>query len=132
MMQSAVSPFRLCKRRIYRVHLSAALLPFVRSTYMYMYIVGPSCSVVRLQRQLLSSEEQPALKRDRQQRIHDLVRQLKDGKHMSSLRDLAGLVHSSPKKVAALLKEYWLGVTSRGGGGAEEEDCDRYLHSLPK
>ena len=76
-----------------------------------------SAPLVHLQRQLLSRSEQAALKRGRRQRIHNLVRQLKYRKHMSSLRDSAGVVHNSPKKVAALVKEYWSGVMSRGGGG---------------
>ena len=47
---------------------------------------------------------------DRRQCIHDLVRQLRDRKRMTSLQDSSRTVHSSPKKVAQLLRDIWSGV----------------------
>ena len=42
--------------------------------------------MAKLEVRLISCEERAAAQRDRRQRIHDLVRQLKDRKHVSSLR----------------------------------------------
>ena len=71
--------------------------------------------IVCLRRQLRTRSERAAAQRDRRQRIHDLVRQLQDHKHLVSLWDSAGVHHTGPKKVASMLRDYWADIMSGGG-----------------
>ena len=48
---------------------------------------------------------------------------------VTPLKDSSGVLHSRPKKVASLPMECWAEVM--GGGGGDEEECSRYIQTLP-
>ena len=82
----------------------------------------------RLRKQLQTKAEQAQDHKDRKQRIHSLVTQLRGRKQLQCVQDLRGTRHSKPECAAQVLKDFWEGVMA--GGGPSESGCARYMNTL--
>ena len=82
----------------------------------------------RLRSQLQPREVRSRQMAERKKRIDDLVRQLRERRYLTRVKDARGVPQESTKAVAQALWSYWEGVME--GGGATPEECQRYLESL--